>query len=91
VNLLTGPERFIVLTWSSKRKTTGRWSESRISEMMTSDSRTFLCTTISSTSPFPAGEWVRHRGAEIQTHFSAINSVVLRLEGWKPHYSKLDI
>jgi hypothetical protein len=33
-----------------------RWSESRISETMTSDSRTFLCTTISSTSPFSAGE-----------------------------------
>jgi hypothetical protein len=27
-----------------------------LSETMISDSRTFLCTTISSTSPFPTGE-----------------------------------
>jgi hypothetical protein len=35
---------------------TGRWYESRSSETMTSDSRIFLCTTILSTLPFPAGE-----------------------------------
>jgi hypothetical protein len=31
VNLSTGSERFLVLIWSSKWKTTGGWSESRMS------------------------------------------------------------
>jgi hypothetical protein len=43
VNLSIRLERFLVLAWSSRRKTTGRWSESRVSEKMTSDSRTFSC------------------------------------------------
>jgi hypothetical protein len=51
-NRLSGPG----VTWSSKWKTVGRWSESRVSETMICDSQTFLCTTITSTSPFPAGE-----------------------------------
>jgi hypothetical protein len=56
VNLSTGLERYLVLTCSSEWKTTGRWSETRMSETMAFDSRTFLCTTLSSKSPFPAGE-----------------------------------
>jgi hypothetical protein len=51
VNLSIGSERFLVQIWSSKWKTIGRRSET-----MTSDSRTFLCTTIPSTSTFPVGQ-----------------------------------
>jgi hypothetical protein len=41
-----------------------------MSETMTSDSWIFLCTTISSTSPFLAGDqWVLHCGAEISNSF----------------------
>jgi hypothetical protein len=56
VNSSIGSERFLVLTWSNNCKMTGRWSEARMLETMTSNSQTFLCTTISSTSPFSTGE-----------------------------------
>jgi hypothetical protein len=56
VNLSMGSKRFLVLTWSIKWETTGRWSESRMSETMTSDSWALLCKTISSTSLFSAEE-----------------------------------
>jgi hypothetical protein len=41
VNLSTGSEWFLVIIWASKLKTIGRWSESRIWETVTFDSRTF--------------------------------------------------
>jgi hypothetical protein len=70
LNLSTGSERFPIVIWSSKWKTIGRWQESRISETITSDSRTFLCRRISSTAPFPAGEqWVGNLGAEMSRMF----------------------
>jgi hypothetical protein len=71
VNFLTGSQIFLLRIWSSKWKTIGRWSESRMPEAMTSESRTFLCTTILSTiSPFSVGEyWVGHCGAEISSSF----------------------
>jgi hypothetical protein len=56
VNFSIGSERFLVVTWSSMWKSIGRWSYSRTSATMTSDSRTFWWTSISSTSPFPAGK-----------------------------------
>jgi hypothetical protein len=56
VNLSSKRERFLVVIWSSKWKTIDRWFETTISETMISDSRTFLCTTIASTSPFAAEE-----------------------------------
>jgi hypothetical protein len=68
------------------------WSESTISETMISDSRTFLCTTISSTSPFPVREY--EWGIvmlKFRTHLYAVNSVVSRLKSWKLCYSKMDI
>jgi hypothetical protein len=37
VTFLTGSERFLILTWSSMWNTTGRRSESKISETMTAD------------------------------------------------------
>jgi hypothetical protein len=53
------------LTWSNMWNVTGRWSESRLSEAMTSDILTVWWTAISNRSPFPAGEWVGHCGTEI--------------------------
>jgi hypothetical protein len=57
----------LVLTWSRMWNIIGKWSESRVSERITSESLIFLCTTISSaSSPFPTREqWVWHCGAEI--------------------------
>jgi hypothetical protein len=44
------------LTWSSTWNIIGRWSESKISDTLTYDTVIFWCTTISSKSPFAAGE-----------------------------------
>jgi hypothetical protein len=69
---------------------TDRWSESRMSETVTSDSGIFLCTTILSTSPFPqeCNEW-DIVVLEFQTHLCAINLVVSWLMGLKLCYSML--
>jgi hypothetical protein len=56
VNFSVGSRRFVILTWSSLWNTIGRWSESKISEKMTYDTLIFWWTTISRTSPFPAGQ-----------------------------------
>jgi hypothetical protein len=56
VNFFTGSERFSVLTWSRMCNIVGRWSESKISDMITPVSLIFWWTTMSNTSPFPAGE-----------------------------------
>jgi hypothetical protein len=74
VNLLTGSERFLLLMWSSKWKIIGRWSECRMSETMTSDSRTSLCTAISSTSPFPVGEQSK---SKLHCDWQLVNQSVL--------------
>jgi hypothetical protein len=59
VGLSSGSERFVALTWSSEWKKIGRWSESSMSETMTSDCRTSFCTTISSMFLLLTGEqWV---------------------------------
>jgi hypothetical protein len=66
VNFSRGYGRFLILTKSSMWNTIGRWSESKISDTMTSETLILWWTTISSTSPFPAWElWVGHCGAEI--------------------------
>jgi hypothetical protein len=51
-----GSEIFLIWIWFSMWNIIGRWSESKISETMTSDILLFWWTTISSTSPFHAGE-----------------------------------
>jgi hypothetical protein len=56
VSFSIGLDRFLILTGSSKKNIIGRSSESRISEAVTSDSLIFGWTTMSNTSPFPAGE-----------------------------------
>jgi hypothetical protein len=56
LNFSIWSERFLILTWSNMWNITGRWSESKISETITSDTLIFWWTTISSTSPFPLGE-----------------------------------
>jgi hypothetical protein len=91
VNLLTGSERFLLPLWSSKWKIIGRWSESRMSETMTSDLQTFLCTTIWTRHHFPqdSNEW-DIEVLKFQNHLYAVNYVVSRLKDWKFYYSKMD-
>jgi hypothetical protein len=46
----------LVLRWFRMWNNIGKWSESRISGTITCDSLIFLCTTMSSTYPFPSCE-----------------------------------
>jgi hypothetical protein len=56
VRFLTGGEKSIPLAWSKMWREIGRWSESRTSEKIIPDSRTFQWAIICSTSPF-LSEW----------------------------------
>jgi hypothetical protein len=56
VNFSSGSKSYVVLTWYRMWNSICKWSEYRITEIMTSESMIFLCTTISSTSPFPTRE-----------------------------------
>jgi hypothetical protein len=56
VNFSMGSEKFLILTWSSMWNIIGKWSESGILETVTLESPIFWWATMSSMSPFPAGD-----------------------------------
>jgi hypothetical protein len=90
--LSTGSERFLVLIGSNKWKTICRWSESRISETMPYDSRTYFAQQYRACHDFPQEsiEW-DIVVVKFQSHLYAINSVVSLLWCCKRRYSKTDV
>jgi hypothetical protein len=92
VNLLTGSKGFLVLIWSSKCTTIGSWTESRMSETITSEGRTFSYAKYRAHHHFrqESNEW-EIIVLKFQTHLYAINLVVSRLKNCKLRYSKMDV
>ena len=84
VNFSTWAEGSLVLTWSSMWKIIGRWSESKVSDTVISYSRTFWWTSMSRTSPFPAGEFcVGLFGADIWNSLISNKSSNFSPEGFE--------
>jgi hypothetical protein len=63
VNFSFGSERFLILTWSSMWNTIGRWSESKISETITSDTDIFVNHNIQHVTISRRGKIRKHEGS----------------------------
>jgi hypothetical protein len=92
VNFSSGSEICLVITWSKIWNIIGKWSETRISDTMTSESLIFLCTSNQVHLHFPQGnKWLGILALKFQNHLWQTIATVSGLKGWKLYYSKTDV